>query len=89
MIKRFPCAMVLQESAKTTPDLFVINKVKEFRTQRRMSQAVLAIKLEVSHAFIGAVENPKQRAKYNLSHINKLAIIFNCSPRDFLPEEPL
>ena len=47
-----------------------------------MSQDVLAIKL-------GAIENPKHRAKYNLSHINKLARIFQCSPKDFLPDKPL
>lgn len=81
--------MVLKEPAKTAIDLFVVNKVRELRTKQNMSQAILAVKLEVSDAFIGAIENPKHRAKYNLGHINKLAVIFNCSPRYFLPENPI
>ena len=79
----------MQDSTKTELDLYIINKVKELRTKTGISQAVLAIKLEVSDAFIGQIENPKHRAKYNLSHINKLAQIFNCSPKDFLPEKPI
>jgi len=27
--------------------------------------------------------------KYNLIHLNELAKLFKCSPRDFLPEKPL
>lgn len=81
--------MFLHSASKSELDLYIINKVKQLRLDTGMSQAVLAIKLEVSDAFIGAIENPKHRAKYNLSHINKLAQIFNCSPKDFLPEKPL
>ena len=81
--------MVSRGATKTELDLYIINKVKELRTEAGISQAVLAIKLEVSDAFVGQIENPKHRAKYNLSHINKLAQIFNCSPKDFLPEKPL
>ena len=79
----------MQETNKTELDLYVINKVKELRTKHDMSQAVLAIKLDVSDAFIGQIENPKHRAKYNLAHINKLAQIFDCSPKDFLPDKPI
>ena len=81
--------MFVHGSTKTELDLYIINKVKQLRLDTGMSQAVLAIKLEVSDAFIGAIENPKHRAKYNVNHINKLAEIFNCSPKDFLPEKPL
>jgi transcriptional regulator with XRE-family HTH domain len=81
--------MVLRESAKTEIDLFVVNRVRQLRTEQGMTQAVLAVKLGVSNAFIGAIENPKNRAKFNLSHINKLAQIFGCSPRFFLPEKSL
>lgn len=81
--------MFVRETSKTELDLYIINKVKELRNKVGMSQAILAVKLEVSDAFIGQIENPKHRAKYNVAHINKLAQIFNCSPRDFLPEKPL
>jgi len=81
--------MFVHGSTKTELDLYIINKVKQLRLDTGMSQAVLAIKLEVSDAFIGAIENPKHKAKYNVNHINKLAQIFECSPKDFLPEKPI
>jgi transcriptional regulator with XRE-family HTH domain len=81
--------MVLHKAVKTEIDLFVIGKVKELRVKNGISQVVLAVKLEVAESFIGAIENPKNRAKYNLSHINKLAAIFDCSPQYFLPETAL
>ncbi|WP_316849638.1 helix-turn-helix domain-containing protein [Pedobacter agri] len=68
---------------------FVIQKVKEFRNERNFSQATLATKLGVSNAFLGQIEDPTHRAKYNLTHINKLAVIFECSPKAFLPEKPI
>ena len=81
--------MSSHDAHKSELDLYIINKVKELRLHNNISQAVLAIKLEVSDAFIGAIENPKHRAKYNIAHLNKLAQIFDCSPRDFLPEKPI
>ena len=45
--------------------------------------------LDLSIGFIGDVESTKSRAKYNLNHINKLAEIFECSPREFLPDVPV
>ena len=74
---------------KSEIDLYIIAKVKHLRTLRKYSQAVLAVKLGVSDAFIGQIENPKHYSKYSMVQINKLAKIFNCSPRDFLPEHPM
>ena len=34
-------------------------------------------------------ESPKYENKYNLNHINEIARFLGCSPRKFLPEEPL
>jgi transcriptional regulator with XRE-family HTH domain len=79
----------MQETNKTELDLYIIAKVKKLRDDRKMSQAVLAIKLGVSDAFIGQIENPKHRAKYNVAHIYKLSQIFNCSPGAFFPNEPI
>jgi transcriptional regulator with XRE-family HTH domain len=81
--------MAMQKAAKTEMDLYIINKVRQLREKHNFSQAVLAAKLDVSGTFVGLIENPKNRAKYNLVHINKLAKIFDCSPRDFLPENPI
>ncbi|MBS1666795.1 MAG: hypothetical protein JST58_05400 [Bacteroidetes bacterium] len=45
--------------------------------------------LGVKKSFIGNIENPNIRAKYNIKHINILACYFDLYPRDFLPEKPL
>lgn len=74
---------------KSKIDLYVINKVKEKRLEKEMSQLSLANELEVSVGFIGQVESPKFATRYNFQHINKLAKILQCSPQDFLPKKPL
>jgi transcriptional regulator with XRE-family HTH domain len=74
---------------KSEIDLYIINKVKNLRTEHKLSQAILAVKLGVSDAFIGQIENPKNRCKYSIEQLNNLAVIFNCSPKDFLPDKPL
>lgn len=79
----------MPEFKKSALDLYIIERVKNMRMEHNMSQAVLAIKLGVSDSFIGAIENPTHRAKYNTEHLNKLAQIFSCSPKDFLPQNPL
>lgn len=68
---------------------YVIEKVKERRLELNISQASLARILDVSEGFIGNVESPRYPDKYNLRHLNELARALQCSPRDFLPEEPL
>ncbi|MGE7777116.1 helix-turn-helix domain-containing protein [Chitinophaga sp. NPDC101104] len=57
--------------------------------EKGYSQKELACMFEVSVGFIGDVENPKYKAKYNLNHLNELAKIFQCSPKDFLPDSPI
>lgn len=68
---------------------YVINAVKERRIKMGVSQAGLAHLLDVSEGFIGSVESPNYRAKYNLNHLNDLAKILECSPKDFLPKSPI
>lgn len=79
----------MRGQSKSHIDLYIIDRVKELRTNSKYSQAVLAVKLGVSDAFIGQIENPKNTSKYSMEQLNKLAQIFNCSPRDFLPEKPI
>ncbi|ATP56228.1 transcriptional regulator [Pedobacter ginsengisoli] len=74
---------------KSEIDIYVINKVRELRIAAGISQADLALALDLSVGFIGHIESPKYRAKYNLSHLNRLATILNCSIKDFFPELPL
>lgn len=73
----------------TDIEQFVIDAVKAKRLEKGMSIRDLADELNVSFTFIGNAENPKYRAKYNLEHINRLAKVFECSPKDFLPEQAL
>lgn len=73
----------------TPIEQYIIDQVKEKRIEKGYSQKELAYMLDVSVGFIGDVENPKYRAKYNINHINELAKIFGCSPKDFLPDSPL
>jgi transcriptional regulator with XRE-family HTH domain len=74
---------------KSRVDLYIIAKVKERRRELEIHQDDIAIHLNLSPGFISHVESPYQRAKYNTSHLNELAKLFKCSPRDFLPEKPL
>ena len=71
---------------QTKIDEYVIDKVREIRLQKGISQSELAGRIDLSRGFIGDVENPKHKAKYNLNHLNKIAIALECSIRDFLPE---
>jgi transcriptional regulator with XRE-family HTH domain len=59
------------------------------RMRKGISQREIAYLLNISEGFIGNIENPNYRAKYNLSHLNEIAKILECSPKDFLPEKPL
>jgi transcriptional regulator with XRE-family HTH domain len=70
-------------------DQYVIDRVRERRIELNMSQEDLAAALDCTRGFIGNVENPKYKDKYNLDHLNRLAKILKCSPKDFLPENPI
>jgi len=73
----------------TKIERFIIERVKEKREKEDWSQILLSQKLNMSDSFVGHVETPKRRAKYNINHINALAKLFKCSPKDFLPDKPL
>lgn len=73
---------------KSKIELFVIDRVRKLRYEEKMSQAKLADLLGVTKAFVGNVENENREEKYNLNHINELAVIFNCSVKSFFPDEP-
>lgn len=70
-------------------DNYVINKVREKRLEKNLSQAELAYELNVSVGFIGKVESANYPSHYNIKHLNLLAKILECSPQDFLPKKPL
>jgi len=74
---------------KSDIEAYVINRVKEMRVKANLSQSELAVELNVSNGFIGQAESSKSPSKYNLNHLNQLAVIFKCSIKDFMPDEPI
>lgn len=68
---------------------YIIQKVKEKRLAMGLSQLALSQKLEMNDSFISHVESPNRRAKYNINHLNELAKVLKCSPKDFWPEKSL
>jgi transcriptional regulator with XRE-family HTH domain len=73
----------------TAIEQFVIDKVRKMRQAKGISQADLAVLLETSEGVIGDIESTSRNSKYSIRHLNDLAKIFNCSPKDFLPDAPL
>lgn len=78
----------MKRAGKSKFDLAVINRVKEIREKKGFTQDDIAEFLDTSPGYIGQVESPTTRSKYNLNHLNRLAFEMKCSPRDFLPEDP-
>ncbi len=68
-------------------EAYIINKVKEKRKEKGFSQIALSQKLGLSDSFISHVESQTRRAKYNLNHLNEIAITLECSPKDFWPDQ--
>lgn len=73
----------------TKLDIYLLRKVKDMRERHGMSQIALSQELGVADSFVSNVESSKRRNKYNVNHLNLLAKIFGCSPKDFLPEKSI
>jgi transcriptional regulator with XRE-family HTH domain len=76
-----------EQSIKSEIEQYVIDKVKEIRDARGISQAKLAHLIDLSVGFVGNVENPKHIAKWNINHLNKISKELNVPFRDFFPEK--
>jgi transcriptional regulator with XRE-family HTH domain len=71
---------------------YIIDRVREKRVEKKMSQAELAFKLGFeSSSYVGEIESTKPDSikSYNIDHINEIAKILECSPKDFWPEKPV
>jgi transcriptional regulator with XRE-family HTH domain len=55
---------------KSQIDWYIITCIKEIRVMKGFSQEDIAIHLNLSTGFIGHIESPKFRAKYNTTHLN-------------------
>lgn len=74
---------------KSPIEMFVGQKVKEYREKRNWSLRYLGDCLNVHHSFIDRCENSNEDVAFNLDHINTLARIFECKISDLLPVYPL
>lgn len=74
---------------KSKIELFVSQKVKEFRTKRNWSYRYLGDCMNLSETFVRRCENPNSDKAFNLDHISKLANVFECKIYDLLPPYPL
>jgi predicted transcriptional regulator len=79
--KKFP--------SPTKLDNLISQMVKEKRDALRISQDDLAYEIGVEGPFIGQCENPKHPSHYNITHLNQLAIFFECNLHDLIPKEPV
>lgn len=73
-------------------DQYIIDRVREIRIKKKISQATLAFELGFnSIAYIGAIEsiNAERTECYNIKQLNKIAEILQCSPKEFWPELPV
>lgn len=59
------------------------------RLEKGFSQEQLSLALGKNNTFISHIEAPSKTAKYNIQHLNEIAKVLCCSPKDFWPEEPL
>lgn len=73
----------------TKIERYIIEKVKEMRYEKNISQITLSQRMGMSSSFVSHVESVKRRAKYNVNHLNEIAKIFDCSPKDFWPKNPI
>ena len=77
----------MRKEGKSKFDLAVIDLVKARREAKGLSQDDLALYLDVTRGYVGQVESPQARTKYNLNQLNRLAYEMQCSPRDFIPAD--
>ncbi|MCK9404746.1 MAG: helix-turn-helix domain-containing protein [Chitinophagaceae bacterium] len=78
-----------RQNLKTKIDWYIVSRVRELRREKQITQTEIAVHLKLSVGFIGHIESPNFIAKYNTHHLNQLAKLFKCSPKDFWPEKAL
>ncbi|UAY55760.1 helix-turn-helix domain-containing protein [Arachidicoccus terrestris] len=69
-------------------DRYVIQKVRERRKALKLTQEDIGAALGVSSSFIAQIESDNTDARYNLKHLNELALVLKCTLYDLLPEKP-
>ena len=70
----------------TEVELYIINKVMEYRVVAKYSKTKLSLELRLSESYIRRVENPNYAEKYNINILNEVAKILGCRMADFMPD---
>lgn len=73
-------------------DKYIIDKVRKIRLEKKISQETIAIELGFeSNAYISAIESMSSDRDecYNSKHLNQIAKLLKCSPKEFWPDEPI
>lgn len=68
---------------------FIISKVREIRDSKGITQEQLSLALGKNISYISQIEAKSKTAKYNISMLNLIAIVLDCSPKEFWPEEAI
>jgi len=68
---------------------YVIKRIKEIREVKGIPQEELSLSIGKNIGFISQIEAPSKKAKYNLIHLNLIALALGCSIKDFFPDEPI
>lgn len=74
---------------KTAFEWEIVKLVKKKRDEGGISQAKIANALDVSSGYVGQIEMKSNSSMYKYDQLNKIAILLNCSPKDFIPESVL
>lgn len=74
---------------KSKLGLYIAEKVKEKRVEADFSRRALADCLNLNESYLRQAENPKLPLVYNITLLNAIAYILNCSVRDFIPDKPI
>ena len=67
---------------------YIIYHIRDKRKEKGISQRELENRCDFAGGFIGKVESPNSRAKYNINHVVKICEVIGCSLWDIIPEWP-
>ncbi len=77
--------ILVNKPETTTIELYIINKVKEYRIKAKYNKRQLSLELRLAENHVFKIESPKHKTKYNVNQLNELAKILGCSVADFMP----
>lgn len=64
-----------------------MNEIRKRREAMGLSQEALSYLIGRTSSCVGNIENGTR--KYNVTHLNLLAIALKCSIKDFFPDQPM